>query len=73
MSELRDIQSQYDDVMEDLKRSYMKHGDCESGKRYGGVPMACTACMAKLRLKERADKWRGRIVRAVSCEEAAPV
>lgn len=53
----------YHRVMNALVRSRMSHGDCESGERYGGVPKACTACMAQLEIDEMIAAYRGRPVR----------
>lgn len=59
-AKLRDA---YEDVMDAVRRSLMEHGDCKSGKRYNGLPKACTACMAKIELTELAAQWKGRTVR----------
>lgn len=58
-----EYEKKYHDVMDALRRSKMEHGDCKSGKRYGGKPMACTACMAALRLEEELKNYIGRTVR----------
>lgn len=58
-----DYESKLYDVMDALKKSRMRHGDCKSGKRYGGVPKACTACMANLKLDELLAAYKGRPVR----------
>lgn len=52
----------YHDLMDALKRSVMPHGDCASGKRYGGLPKACTACMAKLYIEKELDAYKGRTI-----------
>lgn len=59
-----------EDVMELLRESFMKHGDCESSRRYNGVPLSCTACMAKRDLKKLVASWEGRIVRL--CDRKEP-
>ena len=55
----------YHDLMENVKRSQMDHGDCESGSRYNGVPRACTACMAKIELDKIISNYKGRRVSLV--------
>lgn len=60
-----DLERKYEEVMSALRDCMGQHGDCKSGKRYGGVPMACTACMAELKLVELGAAWRGRKVRLV--------
>ena len=57
------LREERDNFMDLLRRSLMEHGDCDSGKRYGGQPKACTACMAQIKLKELAANWKGRQVR----------
>ena len=58
-----EYEQRYYDLMDALKRSKMEHGDCDSGKRYGGIPRACTACMAQRKLDEALENYRGRPVR----------
>jgi hypothetical protein len=56
------LQRRLDDLMDLLRQSAMEHGDCNSGERYGGIPKACTACMAKLKLDDLRTQWKGRMV-----------
>lgn len=49
----------YCEVMDALKRSKRPHGDCKSGERYGGKPLACSACMAKLKIDEMMANYKG--------------
>lgn len=56
------VSDAYNGVMDALKRSRMPHGDCKSGKRYGGIPKACTACMANRKLDEALAAYKGRPV-----------
>jgi hypothetical protein len=58
-----DYEEMFHQVMQALRDSRMEHGDCNSGKRYRGIPRACTACMAKLKLDELLAAYRGRKVR----------
>ena len=58
-------ESKYENVMDALRRSRMKHGRCDSVKDYGGLPKACSACMAQLELDELVRTWKGRTVRLV--------
>lgn len=60
-----DYEEQFHQVMDALRRSKMKHGDCKSGERYGGIPKACTACMALLKLEKMLSEYKGRTVRSV--------
>lgn len=53
----------YHDLMDILKRSRMPHGDCDSHKRYNGIPKACTACMALHKLDEILKNYKGRALR----------
>lgn len=57
------LRVEHENVMDLLRRSFMEHGDCKSGERYGGLPKACTACMAQLKLRELSQQWKGRQVR----------
>lgn len=63
IKEMQKLLNKYHNVMSALKRSRMEHGDCKSGKRYGGVPRACTACMAQRELDEALAGYKGRMVR----------
>lgn len=56
-------QEAFHQLMGAVKNSRMEHGDCKSGKRYGGIPKACTACMANLRIEEMVAAYKGRMVR----------
>lgn len=58
-----DYEEAFHQVMNALRRSLMEHGDCKSGERYGGKPLACTACMAKLELDEMLAAYKGRAIR----------
>lgn len=52
-------EAKYYEIMENIKRAKMEHGDCKSGERYNGVPMACTACMAKIHIEEMIKDYKG--------------
>lgn len=58
-------EEKYHKLMDALRRSRMEHGDCKSGKRYGGLPKACTACMALRKIEEEIEQYKGRQVRLV--------
>lgn len=55
-----DYEDKYHRLMDAVKRSRMQHGDCKSGKRYNGKPLACTACMANIRIEEEIADYKGR-------------
>jgi len=55
-----EYEQKYHELMDALKRSRMEHGDCNSGERYGGIPRACTACMAQRKLDEALSTYKGR-------------
>lgn len=59
-----DYADEYHNVMQWLKQSRMPHGDCKSGERYGGIPKACTACMAQRRLDNAIANYNGRTITA---------
>lgn len=63
LEQLAESEEKFHQVMQALRDSRMGHGDCKSGKRYGGIPKACTACMAKLKLDELLAAYKGRKVR----------
>lgn len=60
---LWELRTRLENMMDSLKRSRMDHGDCDSGKRYGGVPRSCTACMAQRELADELKNYKGRPVR----------
>ncbi len=62
----------FNTVLDAVRRSLMEHGDCKSGKRYGGVPKACTACMAKRELEEHNRRWKGWPIRLKALVAALP-
>ena len=57
------FETKYHDLMQAIIRSRWQHGDCKSGKRYGGKPLACAACMAQLHIDEELKNYKGRTVR----------
>lgn len=57
---IAEMESKYCDLMEAVKRSRLPHGDCKSGERYNGKPLACVACMANLTLDELISNYKGR-------------
>lgn len=58
-----DYEEQFHRVMAAIRRSRGGHGDCKSGARYGGVPKACSACMAQLEIDEMLKQYKGRPMR----------
>lgn len=62
LDRLRWVEHQYHDVMGALKRSKRDHGDCKSGDRYDGQPLACSKCMAEIKLDEALKEYKGRRV-----------
>lgn len=58
-----EYEKRYYELMDVLRRSRMPHGDCNSGERYGGVPKACAACMANIRIQEELRAYKGRTIR----------
>lgn len=63
LAQEKSYEEKYHALMDALKRSRMEHGDCKSGERYGGVPKACTACMAIRKLDEELAEYKGRTIR----------
>lgn len=57
---LQEIETQYEGVMDLLRRSRMEHGRCDSPNH-----SACTACTANEQLTDLVSKWKGRTVRLV--------
>lgn len=57
-----DYEELYHQLMSNIKRSKLKHGDCKSGKRYNGQPLACTACMANIKIEEAIQQYKGRTI-----------
>jgi len=57
------MEEAFHQTMDMLRRSRMRHGDCNSGQRYGGTPKACSACMANLRLDELLKAYKGRPIK----------
>jgi hypothetical protein len=55
-----DYEEKYHQLMDAVKRSRWQHGDCKSGKRYNGKPLACTACMANILIEEEIAAYKGR-------------
>jgi adenosylmethionine-8-amino-7-oxononanoate aminotransferase len=67
-----DYEEKYHRLMDAVKRSRIQHGDCKSGKRYNGKPLACTACMANIRIEEEIAAYKGRrIVLAAAPSETS--
>lgn len=64
-SELERVED-YHRIMNSLRRSRMPHGDCDSGKRYGGEPLACSACMAHRDIDRAIAAYKGRPITCLS-------
>lgn len=55
-----EYEQKFHDLMDAVKRSRLQHGDCDSGKRYNGEPLACSACMANLKIDKAIEEYQGR-------------
>ena len=69
--EIKRMMMDRDYILNAVRASFQKHGDCDSGTRYNGVPRACTACMATIKLKEMLNEWKGGIVRLSAIAQGA--
>lgn len=63
MMENLSYEEKFHRLMTAIRRSRQEHGDCKSGERYGGVPKACSACMAQIEIDEMLKEYKGRPMR----------
>lgn len=67
IAELQQSATTLEKVLSLVRSSLMEHGDCKSHLRYSnGLPMACAACMARIKLSEIVSEWKGPIVKVAA-------